>query len=662
MPDTGAPGPLTILVVDDEEAIRRNFKAHLEDLGHHVLTAADGRLALDMCARATPDVVLTDLRMPGMDGRVLVAALRQQAPETPVVVVSGTGDIREAVGAIREGAWDYVLKPIDYGAELDITINRCVERARLLTATSRYQSDLEALVTERTAELRERENRLAIVADNTYDWEWWIAPDGRFLYCSPSCERITGWTREEFVDNPGLFIELIHADDRSRVEHHLSRQQTADLGHFEFRIVHRDGTLRWGDLICQPIVGGDGALLGHRGSIRDHTDRKNMESQLLRMQRQESLGRLASGIAHDLNNVLAPVMMAGDLLQTAPLNENGRECVEMIRASAARGADMVKQLLLYGRGADGRRSSVEPARVVREVVRMVKETFPKDIEVRLALSEAPWLIEADRTQIHQVVLNLCVNARDAMAGGGVLTLATECVEVDAAASAQYPQAKPGRYVVLTVSDTGTGIPHEIVDKIFDPFFTTKPQGHGTGLGLSTVQGIVASHGGFVDVQTEPGRGSTFLVYLPSTGTAGDAIDDDPGGIQGSPRGSGQTILVVDDEAMVRNLVQRALEGAGYHVVTADGGEKALAIYGRLGPRIGLVLMDLWMPHVNGFTAIQRLARMDRQVRVIAISGLAEARDEALRLGPVVRHFLVKPWRTTELLRLVSEVLASRQEG
>jgi CheY-like chemotaxis protein len=386
-----------------------------------------------------------------------------------------------------------------------------------------------------------------------------------------------------------------------------------------------------------------------------------MESQLLRMQWQESLGRLASGIAHDLNNVLAPVMMAGDLLQTAPLNENGRECVEMIRASAARGADMVKQLLLYSRGADGRRSNLEPARVVREVVRMVKETFPKDIEVRLTLADAPWLVEADRTQIHQVVLNLCVNARDAMPTGGVLTLGTECIEIDTPVPSRYPQARPGRYVVLMVSDTGTGIPHEFVDKIFDPFFTTKPQGQGTGLGLSTVQGIVAGHGGFVDVQTEPRRGSTFRVYLPSTGTAGEAADEDPGGASGVPRGSGQTILLVDDEVMVRNLVQRSLETAGYVVVTADGAEQALAIYKRLGSRIGLVLMDLWMPHVNGFTAIQRLAKMDRQVRVIAISGLAEARDEALRLGPVVRHFLVKPWRTRELLQIVSEVLASPQE-
>ncbi len=535
MPDTVMPARLRVLVVDDDEPIRRNVRAYLEDLGHGVAVAADGAEALGVFEAERPDVVLTDLRMPVMDGVALVRALREVSPETPIIVISGTGNTREAVSAIRDGAWDFILKPVEHIAELDMAISRNVERARLLASNRQYQSNLENLVAERTSELRDR------------------------------------------------------------------------------------------------------------------------ETQVLRMQRQESLGRLASGIAHDLNNVLAPIMMAGDLLQTAALNDNERECVEMIRASSARGADMVKQLLLFSRGADGRRAKLDPSRLVRDVARMVTETFPKDVQVRLEMPSEAWLVEADPTQLHQVVLNLSVNARDAMSHGGTLSMTLERVDVDDESAALHPPAKAGPYVVLIVADTGTGIAPDIVDKIFDPFFTTKPAGQGTGLGLSTVQGIVASHGGFVDVQSRPGSGTAFRVYLPhAAGAEADAAADSAD--VDAPRGAGQTILVVDDERMVRSLIRRTLQDHGYRVLVAEGGAQALDLFDSSPDRVDLVMVDMWMPHMDGATTIRRLARRDPNTCVIAMSGLSEMRDQVLRSSPGVKRFIVKPWRTKDLLTTIDDVL------
>jgi PAS domain S-box-containing protein len=657
--DDVRPGPIRVLVVDDEEPIRRNFKAALEDRGYVVSTAADGPRALDAFAQGAPDIVLTDLRMPGMHGISLIQSLKNLDDAVPTVVVSGAGDIREAVAAIREGAWDYLLKPIEHGDELDITIRRNVERARLLRMNRRYQADLEQLVEQRTTELREREQRLRVVADNTYDWEWWVAPDGRFLYCSPSCDRITGCSREQLEADHRLFDRLIHPEDRERVRDRITSERTLDERGMEFRLVHPDGTLRWVDLVHQPIWGPDGRFLGQRGSARDITERKRLESLVLRMQRQESLSRLSSGIAHDLNNILAPIMMAGDLLQTASLTNAERECVEMIRTSSERGADMVRQLLTYSRGVDGHRAQINPVAVVRDVARMVAETFPKGIDVRLNMPADAWPVDADRTQLHQVVLNLCVNARDAMPRGGTLSITLERVDLDEIGASLLPPARPGPYVVLTVADTGQGIPGDILDKIFDPFFTTKEAGQGTGLGLSTVHGIVASHGGVVDVHSTPGMGSEFRVYLPSapvrTADAGDESD------AAITRGTGQRVLVVDDERLVREMLRFSLESHGYSVTVADSGAQALELYGRSPGEFDVVLMDTWMPHMDGLSTTRRLADIDPSARVIAMSGLAEVRETALATSPVVKLFLMKPWRTVDLLNAIHDVYIDQEK-
>ncbi len=652
--DEPRSAPIRVLVVDDEEAIRRNVRAALEDGGYVVATAADGEQALREGAAFGPDVVLTDLRMPGMNGVDLIRALRARDDTLPTIVVSGAGDVRQAMAAIREGAWDYLVKPVDDDGGLDVAIRRNVDRSRLLRQNRRYQADLESLVAQRTAELRDREQHLRIVADNTYDWEWWTAPDGRFLYCSPSCERLTGCSRQQLEADSGLFIRLIHPEDRDRVRERIRSERAHDESGLEFRLLRPDGTTRWVELIHQPIHDERGRYLGQRGSAREVTERKRLESLVLRMQRQESLSRLSSGIAHDLNNVLAPIMMAGDLLRTATLTDAERECVEMIRTSSERGADMVRQLLTYSRGVDGHRAPLNPGAIVRDVARMVAETFPKDIQVRLNVPTESWPVAADRTQLHQVVLNLCVNARDAMPGGGTLSMALDRVELDAVGASLMPPARPGPYVVLTVADSGHGIPPEVLDKIFDPFFTTKAPGQGTGLGLSTVHGIVSSHGGFIDVHSAAGVGSEFRVYLPASAAHGAAAAEETE-VVAVMRGTGQRVLVVDDERLVREMLRCTLEAHGYAVTVADSGPRALELYGRLPGGYDVVLMDTWMPHMDGLSTIRGLARVDPLANVIAMSGLAEVRETALGTSPVVKTFLMKPWRTVDLLAAIHAV-------
>ena len=496
------------------------------------------------------------------------------------------------------------------------------------------------------------------MADNTFAWETWEAPDGRFLYCSPSCLRITGYSREEFTGDSTLLGRIVHPEDRGRILSHLSSVDAAPAhAPLVFRIVRLDGAIRWIEHECQPIHAEDGTFLGRRGSHRDHTERRNLELQILRMQRQESLGRIASGVAHDLNNILSPIMMAGDLLQGSALDPAAQRYVELLRSSAARGADLVKQLLLYSRGIDGQPSDVDLSEEVRSAIRLVTETFPKHIDVRLNLPSDKSPIRADPTQLQQVVLNLCVNARDAMPESGTLTLSVERVELDEEARLTNPNARPGVYAVLAVADTGTGIPADVLDNIFDPFFTTKPLGQGSGLGLSTVQGIVAAHGGFVEVRTQPDGGSQFSVYFPSApSVAQRAATAD---LTPPPhRGNGQLILVVDDEKIVGEMTQRLLHANGYTVLRADGGLQAIEIFSRKRESICAVLTDLCMPQLDGFATIQRLAELDENVRVLAVSGLEQLRDKALNTSPVVRRFLAKPWQKNQLLAALHEVLTA----
>ena len=386
-------------------------------------------------------------------------------------------------------------------------------------------------------------------------------------------------------------------------------------------------------------------------------DRGRAEQPLHHAQRLESIGTLAGGIAHDLNNVLAPILMAVDLLDDLVEDGRGRRLLASIERSTRRGMDLVRQVLYFARGVEGERRVFSAEQLLADVVKIVDETFPQNIEVVGEGMEDLPRIAGDPAQLYQVLMNLAVNARDAMPGGGVLRVAARPVEVRSERIPPHaPTAAPGPFIELTVSDTGTGIPDEILDRVFEPFFTTKEPGHGTGLGLSTAQTIVHSHGGFLELESSEAAGSTFRVLLPAA--AGPREPEASESRREPERGRGELVLVVDDEPTIRDVCSETLEAFGYRAVTAANGAEAVAVFARHHGEIAAVITDLAMPIMDGPAAIRAIRRLDRLVPIVAMSGLADrfGLDGISEDG--ITAFLEKPFAADELLAHLGDALAT----
>lgn len=382
-------------------------------------------------------------------------------------------------------------------------------------------------------------------------------------------------------------------------------------------------------------------------------ERQRLQAQFLRAQRMESIGTLAGGIAHDLNNVLTPITIALSVLRLKMTNPKDIELVNTLEASVNRGAEMVSQIVSFARGVEGKTMLLRPKDVVKDIERMVLETFPKDISFTVSYAADVWMIEGDPTQLHQVLLNLCVNARDAMPLGGSLKLAVRNEFVGRAQAMLNPGVEPGPMVVMEVIDNGSGIPAEIRDRIFDPFFTTKEVGKGTGLGLSTSLGIIKSHHGFVEMDSETGKGTTFRVYLPAKTAVADA--QPKAAAPDDRRGNGELIMIVDDETSILETTSHTLEAFGYRVITARDGAEAIALITTNEEPPAVVLTDMMMPVMDGPAMIRALHKIRPGQRIIAASGRAsQFNARSANLG--VRFFLQKPYTSKELLGTISELL------
>ena len=375
----------------------------------------------------------------------------------------------------------------------------------------------------------------------------------------------------------------------------------------------------------------------------------------MRAQRMESIGTLAGGIAHDLNNILAPIMMSIDILKLTARDPQAKTILETIEVSAKRGADIVRQVLSFARGLEGERTEVQPKHLLQDLENIIKNTFPKDIRLQFSIPNDTWTILGDPTQMHQILLNLCVNARDAMPNGGNLTVHVENSVLDDQYVAMNIQAKAGRYVKITVTDSGTGMPPDVVDKIFEPFFTTKELNKGTGLGLSTVMAIVKSHEGIINVYSEPGKGTAFNIYLPAMEISSEARKEQSAEAS-LPRGKGETILLVDDEASILIINSQTLQAFGYRVLTATDGAEAVAIYAQHRHEIAVVLTDMMMPVMDGPATIRALTKIDPTVKIIAASGLNANAEVAKATGAGVKHFLTKPYTAGTLLKAMRAIL------
>ena len=472
-----------------------------------------------------------------------------------------------------------------------------------------------------------------------------------------SAERIFGFTASEMV---GVNIRRLIPEERQVEEEEimdrLRRGETVE--HLETQRETKDGRLLEVALTVSPIKDALGRVIGVSKVARDITERKRLERQFLRAQRMESIGTLAGGIAHDLNNVLTPILMSVVMLRDCARDDESKAVLEILHNSAWRGSQMVKQVLSFARGIEGQRMPVNVIRVLTEIVQVTRETFPKSIEVAGAPPVTLWPVTGDATQLHQALMNLCVNARDAMPGGGRLVLSAENMELDETYAGMDSDARPGRYVVLGVADNGTGIPSGIRDQMFEPFFTTKDPGKGTGLGLSTTLAIVKSHGGFIHVESSVSQGTKFSLFLPASAADSTAgrVACETGGL---PRGNGELILVVDDEESICRILQSTLERFGYRVLVAANGAEAVALYAQNGAEIAVVLTDMAMPVMDGPATIVALKAMNPAVRIIGSSGLSSNLGVEKALGAGVLRFVPKPYTAETLLKTLEQVLGER---
>jgi PAS domain S-box-containing protein len=474
--------------------------------------------------------------------------------------------------------------------------------------------------------------------------------DNRVLFWNQGAERLYGWTSEEMIGATTLETFVKVRNYEAEIELLKTGFWTGQLQH-----QHKDKH----DIVVNSrwtlVRDDDGRPKSVLVINTDCTETKKLESQFLRAQRLEGIGTLASGIAHDLNNILSPILMSCGILRREFKDEDSTKMLSIIEGSAERGAGIVKQVLTFARGVEGDRVLLQLKHLVSELAKVMAQTFPRNVDIQTHFPPDLWTVLGDATQLHQVLLNLCVNARDAMPQGGTISLSAENVNIDQHFASMNPGAQLGPHVALRAKDTGSGMTPEVMEKIFDPFFTTKEVGKGTGLGLATVIGIVKSHGGFLTVQSELGIGTTFSVFLPAAQESGAGADEK----QEAPviAGNNQLVLVVDDEPPIREALVRTLTGNGYRVFTAEDGSDALALYFQRRGEIDLVITDIAMAQMDGVALVRSLRKVDPNVRVIVSSGHFQKENMLVLEGLGVKMFLDKPYTADKLLRAVSTALA-----
>ena len=585
------------------------------------------------------DVALIDYQLGTRNGLELLREANEQGCSMPMILLTGHGDLEVDLSAMEAGAADYLSKDEIDGPLLERTIRYARERK----------------------EAEERIRKQATLLDKARDAIIAYDMDGQVVYWNKSAERLTGWSADEMLGETARDY-LYDDDERDKLQKCWADIESTDEWTGELRQQTRDGDEIVVESRWTLVRRDDGTPESVLVINTDITERKRLESQFLRSQRMESVGRLVSGIAHDLGNLLVPITLGVKVLeQRHDGDDKTLRTLSMIKNSAERGSDMVDQVLAFARGVEGERVSVAPETIINEVRSITDETFPDNIDVAAHVEDDLQSIVGDATQIQQVLMNLCVNARDAMPEGGSLTIRAENVILDDQDARLNIEAEPGPYVSIAVSDTGVGMPDDVVDKVFEPFFSTKSEDKGTGLGLSTVYSIVKSHDGFIDIQSEKGVGTTFRVYLPvDEEEIGEDTTEDPAepAIRRS-NGREDRVLVVDNEANILEMTHETLRNAGYQVVTAPGGEEALE---RLATHsIDVMVTDLMMPNLDGFELIQTARERYPNLPIIAASGLADGRsDEALDAG--AQTFLSKPFTADKLERAIESALRVEDEA
>jgi PAS domain S-box-containing protein len=639
---TAATEPLHILLIEDDEddyLITRALLDKAQTIDCELDWVSSYEEGRDAVLRDAYDAYLVDYRLGARSGLDLLEEVNAQGGvQGPIILLTGQGDLEVDLHAMEAGAADYLSKDQIDAPLLERSLRYAVERK---AAEQRIREQAQLLDTARDA----------ILAYNM---------DGQIVYWNKGAERLTGWSKDEILGEWAHEC-LYDPDQEDKLQqcHETMMDEGEWKGELRMRTAEGDERIvesRW-TLVRDAAGAPNQALVINT----DVTERKRLESQFLRSQRMESIGRLVGGIAHDLGNLLMPITLGVKVLRRRieQTDEKIEKTLSMIQKSAERGANMVEQVLAFARGVEGERVALQVGAIVEEIEDITDETFPEGIDVRTALADDLPQVVGDATQIQQVLMNLCVNARDAMPDGGTLSIDAQPVTLTEEDAERNIDAEPGSYVCVRVRDTGTGMPADVVDKVFEPFFSTKEEGQGTGLGLSTAYSIIQSHNGFIDVASEEGEGTTFWVYLPVSeeGAKRRSGTSEP---TAAVSGNGERVLVVDDETFILETTREALRDVGYQVLTAEGGDEALRQVDD-HEDVEVVITDLRMPNMDGLALIRTLRARRPNLPIIAASGMADGRsEEALQAG--AHTFLAKPFSEEELQGALREALRAAGEA
>jgi len=593
----------------------------------------------DALRRDEFDLIISDFTLPSYDGLRALSLAQELHPETPFVFFSGSIGEDIAVDSLQHGAVDYILKqrPGRLVPAIRRALHNARERVRLQHA--------DQIIREQGA-LLDKASDAIMVCDLA----------GRIIYWNKGAEKIYGWIAEESLGKNVLHL-LFNGILTPQIEETFKTALGQDEWGGELQKVAKDGRrviVQARSTLIRDAQGRPQSLLVINTDI---TERKLLEEQFLRAQRLESLGALVSGIAHDLNNALTPILIGASILRGEKLSREGESVLGTMESSAQRGSEMVRQVLAFARGSGSGRTIIRIDQIVKEMGRIITDTFPKNIECQINTDQNCSPVSGAPTQLHQILMNLCVNARDAMPDGGTITLATQNVRLDTAAAAKIPGAKPGNYLCVSVADTGTGIPAAQLGKLFQPFFTTKAADKGTGLGLSTSLSIAKNHGGFITVESEVGCGTEFKLFLPAVSVA--AAGEMPPQKTALPAGNGECILIIDDEEAMLALIRTTLENFHYRVIIAASGPEAVV---RLAEKndVSLVITDIEMPFMDGFATIKALQKVKSNLKIIVATGSKHEKTMAGR-GLKTDAFIYKPFTTEKLLETVHDVLAQKND-
>jgi PAS domain S-box-containing protein len=639
---TTAPKELDVLLIEDDEddyLITRALLNRAQTLDCTLDWVSSYEEGRDAVLDDAYDAYLVDYRLGARSGLDLLEEVNAQGGvQSPIILLTGQGDLEVDLHAMEAGASDYLSKDQIDAPLLERSLRYAVERK---AAEQRIREQAQLLDTARDAIL-------------AYDM------DGQIVYWNKGAERLTGWTKDDILGEWAHEC-LYDPDQEDKLQqcHETMMEEGEWKGELRMRTADGDECIvesRW--TLVRDAAGAPKQVLVINTDV---TERKRLESQFLRSQRMESIGRLVGGIAHDLGNLLMPITLGVKVLRRRleETDEKIEKTLSMIQKSAERGANMVEQVLAFARGVEGERVALQVGTIVEEIEDITDETFPETITVRTEVDDDLPQVVGDATQIQQVLMNLCVNARDAMPEGGTLSIDAQPVELTEDDAERNIDAEPGSYVCVRVQDTGTGMPADVVDKVFEPFFSTKEEGEGTGLGLSTAYSIIQSHDGFIDVASEEGEGTTFWVYLPVS-EEGEERRSEAGTPATDVAGDGERVLVVDDEEFILETTREALRDLGYRVLTAPGGDEALRQVDEHDD-VEVVITDLRMPNVDGLALIRTLRARYPNLPIIAASGMADGRSEdALQAG--AQAFLAKPFSEEELQGALREALRAVGEA